>query len=209
MNRIEEQPCDGCRRNIEREDGVLNHATDTEVCGSSDGPGFFLCGTEACNALWENLDVEARRALFTKNRKLNDEARSQAKVDAEIEAMRVPIIVTMSADKLQNALVSAFEGGRSYSSHWFKGVEITKEPTRTCVYNSDVPFFGGALRVELYRVGKVPMHREVTLETLQDSVRILAEKYPHHAMDLLGDSGDVITGLVLVQCAVFGDIVFE
>lgn len=209
MNRIEDQqPCDGCRRNIEREDGVLNHVTDTAVCGHTDGPGFFLCGTEACNALHESLDVEARRALFTKNRQINDEARSQKRRDDEIAAMQVPITVTLSADKLQNALVSAFEGGRSYSSDWLKGVAIAKEPTRTCVYNSDVPFFGGALTVELYDIGEVPLHREVTLETLQDAVRILAEKYPHHATDLLGETGDVITGLVLVQCAVFGDILF-
>jgi hypothetical protein len=206
--------CDACCRLIPLgEDGVPAYFTDDAVCGGTDGPGFLLCGAEGCGRQYADLDVEARRKLFTVGRKRNDEARSQKAIDDAIEAMAVPVTVTISAAKLQNALVSAFESGHSYSGDWLKSVEVEKEPSRPCVYHSDVPFFGGELRVVMpdYRnvKGGKKAVRPITLASLQDAVCILADKYPHHATDLLADSGDVITGLVLVQCAIFGDILFE
>lgn len=38
--------------------------------------------------------------------------------------------------------------------------------------------------------------------------RILATKYPHHFCDILKDGGDATTGDVLIQCALFGEIVY-
>lgn len=37
---------------------------DEEVCGSTDGPGFFLCERRTCEAKRSNLSVEGRRALY-------------------------------------------------------------------------------------------------------------------------------------------------
>lgn len=131
----------------------------------------------------------------------------QQPIDDAIAAMRVPVNVFVTADKLQSALVSAFEGGSNY---WIDRVEREVEPSRPCVYHSDVPFFGGALRIVVageYRDEPKEI-KLLTLETLQAAVALLAEKWPHHAADLLGDSGDATTGDVLIQCAIFGDIIF-
>jgi hypothetical protein len=54
-----EQPCDACGKPIHGE-----HMTDDEVCGSSDGPGFFLCNRKRCGASYEAMTVEERRAFF-------------------------------------------------------------------------------------------------------------------------------------------------
>ena len=55
--------CDCCRKPVGTE-----YQTDEEVCGSSDGPGFFLCDRKRCVGVREHMDVEARRALYTTTR---------------------------------------------------------------------------------------------------------------------------------------------
>jgi hypothetical protein len=64
-----EQRCDGCCKPITERTG--GHVTDTEVCGSVDGPGFYLCGRARCEQERNRLDVEARRALFSRGRAWN------------------------------------------------------------------------------------------------------------------------------------------
>jgi hypothetical protein len=56
-------PCDACGKPV-----GTDHITDDEVCGSSDGPGFFLCDRKRCCAKREPLSVEERRALYTATR---------------------------------------------------------------------------------------------------------------------------------------------
>lgn len=58
--------CDCCGKPTGRD-----YNTDDEVCGSTDGPGFYLCSRKRCGAKTEGLDVEARRALYTAQRVKN------------------------------------------------------------------------------------------------------------------------------------------
>ena len=60
---VKTQPCDGCGKPTGRD-----YFTDDEVCGGSDGPGFYLCGRKRCCAKREHLSVEARRELYTRVR---------------------------------------------------------------------------------------------------------------------------------------------
>ncbi len=62
-------PCDACGRSV----GTAYY-TDEEVCGNTDGPGFFLCDRVRCEKKRDLPDVEARRALYTAQRALNDAA---------------------------------------------------------------------------------------------------------------------------------------
>jgi hypothetical protein len=39
-------------------------------------------------------------------------------------------------------------------------------------------------------------------------LQVLATKYPHHFADIVVDNSDCTTGDVLVQCALFGEIVY-
>lgn len=45
-------------------------------------------------------------------------------------------------------------------------------------------------------------------ESLQRGLTIMGEKYPRHMADMLSEDDDAITADVLVQCAVFGEVVF-
>lgn len=67
-----EQRCDFCRKPITEKTG--GHVTDDEVCGASDGPGFYLCGRARCEAERAALDVEARRASYAAGRHSNEAA---------------------------------------------------------------------------------------------------------------------------------------
>lgn len=60
-------PCDACGKSTNE----ACRYTDDEVCGSSDGPGFFLCDREAC-ILKRDLPLEDRRTLYTEQRAKND-----------------------------------------------------------------------------------------------------------------------------------------
>ena len=55
--------CDACMKPIHGE-----QYTDDEVCGSTDGPGFLLCGRKRCIARRDALSVEMRRGLYTAGR---------------------------------------------------------------------------------------------------------------------------------------------
>lgn len=56
-------PCDACGKPV-----GTNYFTDDEVCGSSDGPGFYLCERKRCIKVRDNKTVEERRALYTAQR---------------------------------------------------------------------------------------------------------------------------------------------
>lgn len=55
------QPCDCCGKPVGTEFG-----TDEEVCGLTDGPGFYLCARKACEKKLAGLSVEQRRALYVR-----------------------------------------------------------------------------------------------------------------------------------------------
>lgn len=48
----------------------------------------------------------------------------------------------------------------------------------------------------------------LSIPKLMQGLAVLAAKYPHHFCDILKEDGDSTTGDVLVQCALFGDIVY-
>lgn len=53
-----------------------------------------------------------------------------------------------------------------------------------------------------------PEPRGATADDIAAGLAILAVKYPHHFRDLVADKGDMFTGDALIQCALFGDLVY-
>lgn len=53
-----------------------------------------------------------------------------------------------------------------------------------------------------------PKELFVTHEALQRGLKIMAEKYPKHFADLVGENDDAMTHDVMVQCCLLGDIVY-
>lgn len=52
---IKSAPCDGCGKPV-----GTNYFTDGEVCGGSDGPGFYLCERKRCITKRSGLSIEAQ-----------------------------------------------------------------------------------------------------------------------------------------------------
>ncbi len=94
-------PCDACGKPV----GTAYY-TDEEVCGNTDGPGFFLCDRARC-CKNRDLDTEGRRALYTAQRAINDAADRSVPVAensernavkrAEFDAKRAAIRVALRA----------------------------------------------------------------------------------------------------------------
>ena len=45
-----------------------SYFTDEDVCGGTDGPGFYLCGRKRCVASREGLGIDERRAIYEAGR---------------------------------------------------------------------------------------------------------------------------------------------
>lgn len=56
--------CDGCGKPVAEDD----YATDTEVCGGTDGPGFCLCSRARCAKKLDGRTAEERRAIYAATR---------------------------------------------------------------------------------------------------------------------------------------------
>lgn len=117
-----------------------------------------------------------------------------------------PIVMTLtfnlSEGTFHDQVTSAIEGGsnywaridvgphqlgwRNYFAAKFTIIEISDEKA-------------GAVQGRTY---------ELTLDKLKAGLQILADKYPHHFKDVIDETGDATTGDVLVQCALFGEIVY-
>ena len=122
--------------------------------------------------------------------------------ETDSAAHQVP--VKISDYFLWCALTAAFEGGSNY---WIDHVEVSKRAPGA-KYASDHPFLGGELRIVLQNPEDVEVVHPVTLQTLLTGAAVMAEKYPHMFKDLVGDSGDALTGDALLQCAIFGEAVY-
>ncbi len=77
-------------------------------------------------------------------------------------------------------------GWRNYFTAKFTVTEISDEKA-------------GAVQSQTY---------ELSLDKLKTGLQVLAEKYPHHFANVINETGDATTGDVLVQCALFGEIVY-
>lgn len=60
-------PCDACGKSAPED-----YITDDEVCGCTDGPGFYLCERKRCVSKRPE-GVEERRAYYTAQRAKNQE----------------------------------------------------------------------------------------------------------------------------------------
>lgn len=51
-------------------------------------------------------------------------------------------------------------------------------------------------------------HFFLNMTRIKRGLTILAKKYPHHFKDIIDENTDMITADCLVQCALFGDIIY-
>jgi hypothetical protein len=153
----------------------------------------------------------------------SDSDSSMAETLEKAVAFMRDVEVTGVTDRiLADTLVSAMEGGVGY---WCQITGYKKPKGKLFVWDEkekDEPIYkhvhypmtpGGVMKLKLVEgptkiKGKEVSNVEVTYEKLKEGARVMATKYPRHFANMVGDNGDAETGDVLVQCAVFGEVVF-
>jgi hypothetical protein len=111
---------------------------------------------------------------------------------------------------IADQLVSAVEGG---SVHWCR--RLYRVDTITTIVGNDdhsafylAPLRGGEWKVEEIEPNGSITPRPVNYRTLMEAMHTMALKYPKHFGDLMNEQGDAITGDIVLQLAVFGELVY-
>lgn len=121
----------------------------------------------------------------------------------------IPLKQAVPAYNLAAVLCSGFEGGFNY---WGRATALTHLPIPE---GEDVvlkSYFqplleGGSITIEDVESGQKKTH-VLDLPAVLRGVQVIADKYPHHLADVLQGEGDATTGDVLIQCAVFGELIY-
>jgi hypothetical protein len=123
------------------------------------------------------------------------------------------VTATVSDEDVASMLCSAFEGGSNY---WYRIEKFfkTKAPLsyRTdpdIIYRHiDYPMSQGCyLLISSYEEPK-RKHERLDRAAIQRGLDLMAEKYPHHYENVIGENADAETGDVLLQLALYGDIIY-
>lgn len=105
--------------------------------------------------------------------------------------------VTITEGMLHDQLTSAIESSSYGSSNWAE-IKVGKHKPGWANY------FTATFKDR--ESGEV---HKMTRDKLIAGLKVLHDKYPHHYNDVMGETGDAITGDVLVQCALLGNIVYS
>jgi hypothetical protein len=122
---------------------------------------------------------------------------------------------TLTPELLSGVLCSALEGGSNYW-YWIERVieptrwEFDSEPKRGegLHWEHDYPLnTGGALLISDQEDRE---HGTMRLDAaaIQKGLAVLAEKYPWHLAAMLADNADAETGDALLQCSLFGEMIY-
>ncbi len=128
----------------------------------------------------------------------------------------VTLTHTLTSEQISDILTSALEGGSNY---WCRVVDCLA-PMTTWEFDSEPKSEQGhwAQDFPLNPGGKVLIVDKLdgdagvlTLdaEAIQKGLNVLAEKYPWHITNILSENDDAETGDVLLQCSLFGDIIYS
>lgn len=128
----------------------------------------------------------------------------------------VTLTIPLTLEQISDVLCSALEGGSNY---WYVIEEYVTPPTwefesePKCGdghhWPQDFPLNpGGALIIsdkDDFEQGSIT---RLDLEAIQKGLAILGEKYPHILSNILAENADADDGDALLQCSLFGDIIY-
>lgn len=129
--------------------------------------------------------------------------------------MEFSVTHKLTREQLSDALTSAFEGGSDYWCHVMgcfappESWEFDSEPkSENGHYAQDFPLNpGGKVQIVDMLSGDDGV-LTLDAESIQKGLSILAEKFPWHITNLVTDNADAETGDALLQCSLFGDIIY-
>ena len=106
-------------------------------------------------------------------------------------------------EEVGDFIVTMMEGGSNY---WTDSIVISRKGCPKDIKYYDVPMAGGSIGVVEFD-GDGTVH-ELDAITLDRGFYVLQKKYPWHYKALIKEEYDVETTDALLQCALFGDIVY-
>jgi hypothetical protein len=111
------------------------------------------------------------------------------------------------AKRVYEVIICGIEGGH-YSSIGVVDT-ATWEPAWRAA-DQDTPDAFSEVEVYDHDGGDDPAGQPIFLtdEAIQQGLKVLNEKTPHHVQDIINENHDVITGDALLQCIVLGEIVY-
>lgn len=124
-----------------------------------------------------------------------------------IATIAVPVAVTV--ERVKDLLTCAFEGGSNY---WVECAERVGEATdrKQAPFLCDAPFVkDGFLRV---KDGEEQVKGggwfNIDPKTIEQGLKVMAEKYPKCFADFINDNDDAGTGDTFLQCVCFGETIY-
>lgn len=129
---------------------------------------------------------------------------------------KIKIEVEISKEVIANLLCSAFDPAIHAVSYWCEIVgkispkeylyRIDKQQIYPYV---DVPLNeGGQLILKVTEGDEQSKYFNLDLSVIQKGLEVMAEKYPEHFADIMSGNDDSATADVLIQCALFGEIIY-
>lgn len=135
----------------------------------------------------------------------------------------MPNEFTVEANKLSyqyisDILVGAFEGGSNYWLSSYKKIQPIAEPLKEAGERLGIE--GAVASYQVYPfiegngltlfVSEDETHKPYTLnlEALKKGLDVMKTKYSRHFMDITNENDDATTADVLLQCSLFGEIVY-
>lgn len=122
----------------------------------------------------------------------------------------IKIILKISAQRIQDLLCNALEGGSNY---WYEIMSFnyperqTKESLNIEFQHLELPFKAGSLTIRDNEEAKLG-DKILNLQTITEGLQIMADKFPNHFSDFLKEDDDAITGDVFLQCCLFKDVIY-
>lgn len=124
----------------------------------------------------------------------------------KVQGVQFEVGVSVAAQTIEDELCSALEGGSNY---WYEIVATTPSLDRS-QYLHEVPVRGGSLTFATLEHDEIGGAKTWVLDraAIERGLVVIATKYPKHFADMLTENGDATTGDVLLQCCLFGELVF-
>lgn len=120
--------------------------------------------------------------------------------------------VEVSAEKIANAIIGAFEGGSTY---WVQSGIHAGGPTLDSPYYAAPEFYLAPDMAIAFRYddpnkdeGNGKGRKTITRADLQSGLDIMAQKYGSHFADLVNENDDASTHDVFLQCVILGDVIY-
>ena len=116
---------------------------------------------------------------------------------------KVTTSIELSNQRIADVLTGAFEGGSTY---WIQSV--TPRFKTHSEYSEPASYEPENFVDRLIIAEDEEDSFHFTLTTIDEGLQIMADKYSRHMADLINENDDADTSDVLLQCILFGDIVY-